>query len=71
MAPKPLLVQQCSQDRLFPLAGMKESVDKIAGVYEKARVKDRFAGRFYDEPHLFSRGMQDDAFDWLDRQLAR
>ncbi|OAI49603.1 hypothetical protein AYO44_06255, partial [Planctomycetaceae bacterium SCGC AG-212-F19] len=43
MAPKPLMVQQCSQDRLFPLSGMKESVEKIAKAYEKAGVKDRFA----------------------------
>lgn len=69
MAPKPLLVQQCSQDGLFPLAGMKESVAKIAAVYEKAGVKQQFSGRFYDEPHRFSRPMQDEAFDWFDRHL--
>jgi hypothetical protein len=69
MAPKPLFVQQCRQDRLFPLEGMTESLTKIAGVYEKAKVKDRFVGKFYDMPHVFSRDMQDEAFDWLDRQL--
>lgn len=69
MAPKPLLVQQCSKDGLFPLAGMKESVEKIAAVYEKAGVKDRFSGPFYDMPHIFSQAMQDDAFAWFDRQL--
>lgn len=70
MAPKPLLVQQCAQDALFPPAGMKESVDKIAKVYDKAGVKDKFTGRFYDVPHMFTRGMQDEAFDWLDKQLT-
>lgn len=69
MAPKPLLVQQCSQDGLFPLAGMKESVVKIAAAYAKADVKQQFSGRFYDEPHRFSKPMQDEAFDWFDRQL--
>jgi dienelactone hydrolase len=69
MAPKPLLVQQCAQDGLFPLAGMKESVEKIAAVYEKAGVKNKFEGRFYDVPHKFTRPMQDEAFDWLDKQL--
>jgi dienelactone hydrolase len=69
MAPKPLLVQQCSQDGLFTLGGMKESVEKIAAVYEKAGVKEQFSGRFYDEPHRYSRTMQDEAFAWFDRQL--
>jgi len=69
MAPKPLLVQQCSQDGLFPLAGMKRSIEKIAAVYEKAGVKDRFIGKFYDVPHVFNRQMQDDAFAFLDGVL--
>lgn len=69
MAPKPLMVQQCNQDRLFPPAGMKESVAKIAAVYTKAGVKERFAGRFYEAPHIFNKQMQDEAFDWFDKQL--
>lgn len=68
-APRPLLVQQCSRDGLFPLAGMKAAVEKIGAVYEKAEVKDRFTGRFYDVPHEFNRAMQDDAFAFLDRAL--
>lgn len=69
LAPKPLLVQQCKQDGLFPLAGMEASVEKIAKVYEKAGVKDKFSGRFYDVPHRFDVAMQDEAFGWLDKQL--
>ncbi|MBY0523217.1 MAG: alpha/beta hydrolase family protein [Gemmataceae bacterium] len=69
MAPKPLMVQQCSKDGLFPLSGMKESLDKIAAIYKKAGVKDRFDGRFYDEPHKFTKPMQDDAFTWFDKQF--
>lgn len=69
-APRALLVQQCSQDRLFPLEGMKASVAKIAAVYEKAGIKDQFAGRFYDAPHMFTKPMQDEAFDWLDTHLG-
>lgn len=69
MAPKPLLVQQCSQDALFPLAGMQQAITKIAAVYKKAGVPNQFTGRFYDVPHLFTRAMQDEAFDWFDRHL--
>lgn len=69
-APRALLVQQCSQDRLFPPAGMKEAVEKIAAVYEKAGFKEKFAGRFHDVPHQLTRPMQDEAFAWLDQHLA-
>ena len=68
-APRALLVQQCSQDKLFPLAGMKAAVETIGKVYEQAGVKDKFAGRFYDAPHLFTLAMQNEAFAWLDQQL--
>jgi hypothetical protein len=71
MAPKPLLVQQCSQDALFPLAGMKESVAKIGAAYAKAGVKDHFSGRFHDVPHRFTETMQAEAFDWFEQQLKK
>ncbi len=69
MTPKPLMVQQCTRDGLYPLDGMKESLKKIAAIYDKAGAGSSFEGRFYDHPHLFSLKMQDDAFDWLDRWL--
>lgn len=68
-APRALLVQQCSQDRLFPIDGMREAVEKIGAAFAKAKAGDSFSGRFYDVPHLFSRAMQDEAFEWLDRHL--
>jgi hypothetical protein len=69
MAPKPLMVQQCRQDGLFPLTGMRESLERIAAIYEKAGVKNHFDGRFYDGGHRFDVPMQEDAFDWFDRHL--
>jgi dienelactone hydrolase len=68
-APRPLLVQQCARDRLFPAEAMRDAVKHISLAYDKAGAKGHFAGRFYDVPHLFSRKMQKDAFDWLDRHL--
>jgi dienelactone hydrolase len=69
-APRAQLVQQCSQDKLFPESGMKESVEKLAAVYEKAGAKDQFDGRFYDVPHRFTKAMQDDAFAWFDKRFG-
>ncbi len=68
-APKPLFVLQCKRDGLFPPAGMQESVDKLAAIYRKAGAPDAFSSRFYDVPHIFNLAMQNDAFDWLDRNL--
>lgn len=69
-APKPLLVQQCRRDGLFPLQGMEQSVEKLRRVYAKAGASTAFAGQFYDVPHIFNIEMQDAAFAWLDRQLT-
>jgi len=69
MAPKPLLVQQCTHDGLFPLSGMKESLRKIDAVYTKANAKEKFTGRFYDNRHRFTKAMQADAFQFFDEHL--
>ena len=69
-APRSLMVLQCRRDQLFPLAGMEESIEKIAAVYERAGVKERFVGRFYNVPHQYARQMQDDAFAWFDQRLS-
>lgn len=69
VAPKPLMVQQCSRDGLYTLEGMKESVERISAIYRKAGAPEMFQGRFYDEPHTFSIAMQEEAFEWLDRWL--
>jgi dienelactone hydrolase len=68
-APRSLLVQQCKQDRLFPLAGMQDAVEKIAATYKAAGFTEAFTGTFYDEPHQFTRAMQDDAFAWFEKRL--
>ncbi len=70
VAPRSLFVQQCRQDRLFPLEGMQQSLDQIAAGFKRAGCAERYRGAFYDEPHRWSRPMQDEAFAWLDQQLA-
>lgn len=70
-APRALFVQQCSQDRLFPLSGMQASVTRIAELYAAARCPEQFVGRFYDEPHHWTIAMQDEAFEWLDATLKK
>ena len=68
-APRPILVQQCRRDGLFPLDGMEAAVATIGDVYARMSLADRFTSRFYDVPHRFDVEMQEDAFAWFDRHL--
>ncbi len=68
-APRPILVQQCRRDGLFPLEGMEASVRTIADVYGRLGLADRVTSRFYDVPHRFDVEMQEDAFAWFDAIL--
>lgn len=70
-APRGLFVQQCSQDRLFPLSGMQSAIQRITELYQAAGCPNQFRGRFYDEPHRWTIAMQNEAFDWLDEKLER
>lgn len=68
-APGALLVQQCRRDALYPMSGMQGAVDKLAKIYAKAGIPERFRGTFYDDTHSFRPAMQEEAFEWLDRWL--
>jgi hypothetical protein len=48
---------------------MKEAVSKLTAIYSKAGVPSMFRGQFYDQPHIFSLKMQEEAFAWMDRWL--
>ncbi len=69
LVPKPLMVLQCSQDGLYTLESMKEAVDKLEKIYDKAEVPDKFSGKFFDTTHRFTIEMQEEAFRWFDQHL--
>lgn len=68
-APRPLLIQNAKQDKLFNLEGMKAAEQKLAEIYRKMDAPNMFKCTFYDKPHSMGIGMQDDAFDWLEKWL--
>jgi dienelactone hydrolase len=68
-APGALLVQQCAQDTLFPMSGMRAAVERLQAIYDKAALPTRFRGTFHDAPHSFQPSMQEEAFAWLERWL--
>lgn len=65
MVPKPLMIQHCAKDDLFPPEGMRISSEKIAEVYRMNGAGEKFASRFFDVPHMFSREMQEIAVEWM------
>ncbi|PTX98405.1 hypothetical protein DB354_03810 [Opitutus sp. ER46] len=69
-APGALLVQQCSQDRLYPMSGLQGAIAKLARLYAKAGIPERFRGTFHDVPHCFRAPLQAEAFAWFERWLA-
>jgi hypothetical protein len=66
-----VFVQNCAQDRLFTRAGMDAAAEKIRRVYADLKRPERFQSKFYDVPHQFNAVMQDEAFAWLEKWLAK
>jgi dienelactone hydrolase len=69
VAPGALLVQQCGRDALYPASGMKGAAAKLAKIFAKAGLSERFRSTFYDVPHSFRPEMQDEAFGWLEKWI--
>ncbi|MEI7939580.1 MAG: dienelactone hydrolase family protein [Verrucomicrobiota bacterium] len=67
--PKPMMFLCGGRDHLFPAASIEEAFGKMRQVWESQKAADRLVTRLYDAPHEFNATMQNDAFDWLDRQF--
>jgi pimeloyl-ACP methyl ester carboxylesterase len=65
--PKPLMVINGSQDRLFELAGVHAAHEKIAQCYAKAGVPEHFKSIIEDAPHQFNAERQADAWAWFEK----
>lgn len=67
--PLPLFVQNNSSDELFSSGEMNRAGAILEEVYRKAGSPEALRVEFYPGPHKFDRTMQEEAFDWLERQL--
>ncbi len=67
--PRPLLVMNCEQDRLFSMDSMRGACDDIGRVYRDAGCPEHFDARFYDVPHCLNIEMQEEMFAWLGANL--
>jgi len=67
--PKPMLFFAGQQDKLFPVPSVKAAFDKMHRVWDSREAGDKLVTRILPVPHCFNAAMQDEAFDWLDRQF--
>jgi dienelactone hydrolase len=69
VAPRPFLVAARSEDPIFPMEGIEETVASARRAYGDAGVAVRL-GTFYEPgPHEFSPALREAAYAWLDRWL--
>ncbi len=69
--PKPMLFYNGSQDKLFPVAGVRVAYDKLHSIWKSQRAESALETRVWDTPHIFNLEMQEAAFAWLAQQNAR
>jgi dienelactone hydrolase len=68
-APRPLLVQNCKQDKLFSIAGMQAAEADLNAVYARMQAPENFTCTYYDVPHSMTLAMQEEAIAWLEKWL--
>lgn len=68
-APRPLLVMNCKQDKLFSIEGMQAAEEKLATIYSRMKAPEKFSTKYYDVPHSMTIPMQENAFEWLEKWL--
>jgi dienelactone hydrolase len=71
VAPRPFLVAARSEDPIFPMDGIEETVAAARLAYAAAGAADRLVTFYEPGPHQFSPAMREAAYAWLDRWLKR
>jgi dienelactone hydrolase len=69
VAPRPFLVAARTDDPIFPVDGIQETVATAKRAYQAAGADDKLATFYEPGPHQFSPAMRQAAYEWLDRWL--
>jgi dienelactone hydrolase len=69
-APRPLLISNSDQDRIFPLDGVLEVHDKVRRLYSLAGQRDRLGLHITVGPHKDTQVLQLHAFQWFNHYLC-
>lgn len=68
--PKPMLFYNGTKDGLFPVSSVNDAYKKMHKIWQSQSAEDKLVTKLWDVPHRFDEKMQEEAFDWLDRQLS-
>jgi dienelactone hydrolase len=67
--PKPMLFFNGLQDNLFPVASVEEAYKIMHKVWASQNADSKLFTKLWDDKHLFSIEMQEEAFTWLAKNL--
>ena len=69
IAPRPLLIQNGTEDRLFQFP--EQVINYLSGVYKLYGKQDRFAYKLWEQGHYYSKDIWNAENEWMDRWLRR
>ena len=64
--PKPMLFYNGDHDTLFPVPTVQDAYLKMHKVWDSRNAGKNLVTKFWNTGHVFSREMQDEAYQWLD-----
>jgi dienelactone hydrolase len=67
--PKPMLFYNGEKDKLFPAPCVQDAYAKMRRVWDSQHAGEKLETKFWNVGHEFNREMQDEAFQWMDRQF--
>lgn len=67
--PKPTLFFNGTQDKLFPIEGVKDAYQEMEAVWKSQGASDRLVTKLWDEKHFFNKEMQKETLEFFDRWL--
>lgn len=67
--PKPTLFFNGSQDKLFPVEGVKDAYNIMQTVWQSQKASDRLVTKIWEEKHFFNKGMQKETLEFFDKWL--
>lgn len=67
--PKPTLFFNGTQDKLFPIEGVRDAYQEMEAVWKSQGASDRLVTKLWDEKHFFNKEMQKETLEFFDRWL--
>ena len=67
--PKPTLFFNGTQDKLFPIEGVRDAYREMEAVWKSQGASDHLVTKLWDEKHFFNKEMQKETLEFFDRWL--